>query len=88
MGVERNGKEAAEKAAGSDQRSKRLVLLTTADEQSAVRRVLVEYPAGGVKGSELHAALKRVAREHPGSMIAAEWLGSVGWTRFLWCRNS
>ena len=48
--------------------------------------------AGGVRGVEvsgnrLHADLHRLSEEHPGLCVAAEWLGPLGWTRFLWRRQ-
>jgi hypothetical protein len=72
---------------GSDRRPRRLVLLG-AGEDSEVRQVLAEYPAGGIKGSQLHAELQRQAADHPGTLVAVEWLGPLGWTRFLWCRRN
>ena len=87
MSVLGNGSATGDKqASGSDRRPRRLVLLA-ASEASEVRQVLAEYPAGGVKGSQLHAELLRLAGEHPGVLAAAEWLGPLGWTRFLWCRR-
>ena len=90
MGVNGNGKTSppnpGDKLAGSDRRPRRLVLLD-AGEDSEVRQVLAEYPAGGIKGSHLHAELQRLATDHPGVQVAAEWQGPLGWTRFLWCRR-
>jgi hypothetical protein len=90
MGVNDNGatagSDAGARQASSDRRPRRLVLLGDG-EDSEVRQVLAEYPAGGVKGSQLHAELQRLAGEHPGVLVAAEWLGPLGWTRFLWCRR-
>jgi hypothetical protein len=65
---------------------RRLVLLAEG-EGSAVEQVLAEYRDGEVSGNRLHADLQRVAGEHPGRLVAAEWLGKLGWTRFLWCRK-
>ena len=91
MGVNGNGtglgsNPGSEPAAASDRRPRRLVLLG-AGEDSEVRQVLIEFPAGGIKGSHLHAELQRFAAEHPGIVVAAEWQGTLGWTRFLWCRR-
>ena len=91
MGVNGNGSTTAptpgdKQPASSERHPRRLVLLST-DVDSAVRQVLAEYPAGGVKGSHLHAELQRLASEHPGVHVAAEWQGPLGWTRFLWCRK-
>jgi hypothetical protein len=69
----------------SDRRPRRLVLLN-GTEDCEVRQVLAEYPAGAIKGSQVHAEVRRLAAEHPGVFVAAEWLGPIGWTRFVWCR--
>jgi hypothetical protein len=73
-------------SAETDRRPRRLVLLG-AGEESEVRQVLAEYPVGGIKGSQLHGELQRLATDHPGTLVAAEWLAARGWTRFLWCRK-
>jgi hypothetical protein len=65
---------------------RRLVLLQ-ADEASEVQQVLAEYSGSQVSGLRLHAELQRLAAEHRGACVAAEWLGVLGWTRFLWCRK-
>ena len=70
----------------SDRAPRRLVLLAS-DEQSAVTEVLAEFTPPAVRGSKVHAELQRLAAEHPGKLVAAEWLGPLGWTRFLWCRR-
>jgi hypothetical protein len=64
---------------------RRLVLLET-DEQSGPREVLVEYHGAEISGKRIHGDIRRLASEHIGSWIAAEWLGPRGWTRFVWCR--
>ncbi len=65
---------------------RRLVLLADG-EDSAVLEVLAEYRGAEVSGKRLHADLQRLAAEHRGRCVAAEWLGPLGWTRFLWCRK-
>jgi hypothetical protein len=65
---------------------RRLVLLLDGAD-SAVERVLAEYAGPAVSGNTLHADLQRHAAQHPGREVAAEWLGPLGWTRFLWCRK-
>jgi hypothetical protein len=65
---------------------RRLVLLT-GDERSAVERVLAEYSGAEAPGKDVHAEIDRLAGEHSGRLVAAEWLGPLGWTRFLWCRE-
>jgi hypothetical protein len=62
---------------------RRLVLLR-GDEKSEIERVLAELP-GTTGGTKLHAEVRRLAREHPGRLVAAEWEGDLGWIRFMWC---
>ena len=38
-------------------------------------------------GTRLHTDLQELATEHVGSMLAAEWFGPLGWTRFMWCKR-
>jgi hypothetical protein len=64
---------------------RRLVLLA-GGEQGVVKEVLLELHGEEVSGKRLHADVQRLARQHAGAVIAAEWLGPLGWTRFLWCR--
>ena len=69
-----------------DRAARRIVLLT-AEEQSEVEKVLAEYTPPEPTGTRLHADVQDRAAEHPGRMVAAEWLGPLGWTRFLWCKR-
>jgi hypothetical protein len=62
-------------------------VLLASGEDSAIAEVLAEYQGAEVSGKRLHADLQRLAAQHPGRCVAAEWLGSLGWTRFLWCRK-
>jgi hypothetical protein len=64
---------------------RRLVLLEDGND-SAVARVLAEQQGADVSGKRLHADLQRLAAEHSGQCVAAEWRGPLGWVRFLWCR--
>jgi hypothetical protein len=66
--------------------ARRLVLLKD-DEHSDVDSVLAEYRGADVSGNRLHADLQQFADRHRGRQVAAEWLGPLGWTRFLWCRK-
>jgi hypothetical protein len=52
-----------------------------------VGEVLAEYQGAEVSGNRLHADIQRLAEEHAGRYVAAEWLGPLGWTRFLWRRR-
>lgn len=73
-------------AANSSPRCPRRVVLLCDGENSEVERVLLEYHGAQISGKRLHADLQRLASEHCGAFVAAEWLSSLGWTRFLWCR--
>jgi hypothetical protein len=73
-------------SSASERAPRRLVLLREG-EQSEVERVLVEYRGAEISGNQLHADVQRLAQENAGRTLAAEWLGPLGWTRFLWCRK-
>jgi hypothetical protein len=73
--------------ATSAQRCPRRLVLLEAGEDSPVAEVLMEYKGADVSGKRLHADLRRLAEEHHGRCVAAEWLGTLGWTRFLWARR-
>ncbi len=73
--------------AGSTPRQPRRLVLLLGDEQSDTADVLAEYKGADVSGNRLHADVQRLAAEYPGRWVAAEWLGPMGWTRFLWCRR-
>jgi hypothetical protein len=68
-------------------RTPRRLVLVAAGEESEVVAVLREYQGSEVSGAKLHADLQTLAQEHEGQTVAAEWLGPLGWTRFLWCRK-
>lgn len=68
-------------------RPPRRIVLLEGDEKSAVERVLSEHPPQEAAGSKMHAELRRVAAEHPGRVVALEWLDRTGWSRFMWCRG-
>ncbi len=74
-------------SSSSSPRCPRRLVLLVSGEDSAIAEVLAEYQGSEVSGKRLHADLQRLAAQHPGRTIAAEWLGSLGWTRFLWCRK-
>jgi hypothetical protein len=54
-------------------------------EHGDIEAVLAEYQ--GAEVSALHAELQQCAARHRGRHVAAEWLGPLGWTRFLWCQK-
>jgi hypothetical protein len=62
---------------------RRLVLLTAGDA-GPVAEILADYP--GEEARRVHVELPRLAAQHAGQLLAAEWLAPAGWTRFLWCR--
>jgi len=64
---------------------RRLVLLAEGDN-SPVVTILREYQGSEISGTRLHTDLQTMAQEHQGQTVAAEWLGPLEWTRFLWCR--
>jgi hypothetical protein len=66
-------------------RAPRRIVLLEAGTDSEVSQVLKEYAPAEVSGDRLHADVQKYAAEHAGRTVAAEWLGALGWTRFLWC---
>jgi hypothetical protein len=85
-----DGRHAAKAEPGTRQgtpRVARRVVLLAGDEHSEVEGVLAEYRGADVSGRRLHADVRRFAAELPGRVVAGEWLGALGWTRFLWCRK-
>ncbi|MFO0845439.1 MAG: hypothetical protein U0797_24155 [Gemmataceae bacterium] len=71
----------------SESRTPRRVVLLEAGDDSEVAEVLREYAPAEASGNRLHADVQTFAAERPGRTVAAEWLGPLGWTRFLWCRR-
>jgi hypothetical protein len=65
---------------------RRLVLLDDG-EASAVSAVLAEYGGPRISGDLIHQELQRFAAAHRGKLVAVEWLGKLGWVRYLWCRK-
>ena len=70
----------------TERAARRIVLLVSADD-GEIEKVLREYAPPEPTGTRLHADLKELAAEHAGRTVAAEWLGPLGWTRFLWCKR-
>lgn len=73
--------------ASPSERAPRRIVLLEGDDHGPVAEVLAEYAAAEVSGARVHADVQRLAADHPGRAVAAEWLGPLGWTRFLWCRR-
>jgi hypothetical protein len=84
----RNGTAAATDASRSEERCPRRLVLLADNENSAAEVVLAEYRGSEISGKRLHADLQRWAAKHPGRIVAAEWAGPLGWTRFLWCTTA
>jgi hypothetical protein len=84
VGTSGTGQPAA--AGEGKSRPRRLVLLA-GGEQSAVERVLAEYTGAEGRGKDVHADIEKFAAQHPAQYVAAEWLGPLGWARFLWCHR-
>jgi hypothetical protein len=82
-----NGKPAAANSETNARVPRRIVLLE-GEENSSVRQVLAEYQGERISGRRLHVDMQRLAAEHRGHLLAAEWLGPLGWTRFVWCRKA
>jgi hypothetical protein len=70
----------------TERAARRIVLLASADD-GEVEKVLREYAPPEPTGTRLHVELKELAETHAGRTVAAEWLGPLGWTRFLWCKR-
>jgi hypothetical protein len=66
----------------------RRVVLLEGDERSGVEAVLWESTAR--ESSPQRGALRRLAAERPGRVVAAEWLEQTkageGWRRYLWMK--
>ena len=72
---------------GAPERAPRRIVLLAGDEPSDVAQVLAEYRGAEVTGKRVHEDLQKFAAQHRGRLVAAEWEGPLGWTRFLWCRK-
>lgn len=66
---------------------RRIVLLKGDEKDGPVEAVLRQYEGADVSGARLHADLPALAAESPGRLLAGEWQGPLGWTRFVWCRR-
>ena len=86
MGLNGNGVGRANGNGGAERKPRRLVLLS-GEPSGPVEKVLAEYQGAEVSGNRLHAELQRLSDENAGRVVAAEWFGRLGWTRFLWRRK-
>jgi hypothetical protein len=82
----RNGSHRANGQPKTERTPRRIILLTDG-EQSEPAEVLLELRGEEITGNRLHSEIQKQAAAHPGRLFAAEWLGKLGWTRFLWCRK-
>jgi hypothetical protein len=82
----KNGNGRLPASSGTRRCARRIVLLRQG-QQSEVAEVLLELRGEEISGKRLHAEVQRLAQQHVGEFIAAEWAGPLGWTRFLWCRK-
>jgi hypothetical protein len=85
-GLPSSGNGSTGRLVSSTPRCPRRIVLLRDGEDSEAERILQEYHSAEVSGKRLHSDVHRMAGEHRGSYVAAEWLGPLGWTRFLWCR--
>jgi hypothetical protein len=74
-------------AAKTTERKPRRLVLLAGEPNGPAASVLAEYQGSEVSGNRLHADLQRLSEENAGRYVAAEWLGPLGWTRFLWRRK-
>lgn len=81
------GGDRADGAAAHGARTPRRLVLLLDTENSEVKEVLVEYHGPEVRGARIHQDLRKHAQEYQGRCVAAEWLGPLGWSRYLWCRR-
>lgn len=65
----------------------RRIILLKDDKDSEPELVLAEYSGTAVSGTRLHQELIRLALAHKERLLAAEWHGPLGWSRFLWYRR-
>lgn len=86
MGTHISSDKNGPQAPKTERAARRLVLLTDG-EDSEVSKVLMEYQGADIRGTRIHQDLQRHALENQGRFVAAEWLGPLGWARFLWCRK-
>ena len=86
-GVSVSGNGSTAKPVSSSPRCPRRLVLLRDGEDSEVESVLREYHGAEVSGKRVHAEVQHLASAHSGRYVAAEWLGPLGWTRFLWCRQ-
>lgn len=78
---------AIQPASQKSERVPRRIVVLTGDRDSEAEQVLATYEGNAVSGRRLHRELQQYAAAHPGKCVAGEWLGKLGWTRFVWCRK-
>ena len=65
----------------------RRIVRLAGDEKSDVKAVLATFEGDKVVGSTVHAELQKSAGTFPGETLALEWLGNMGWVRYVTCRK-
>ncbi len=65
----------------------RRIVRLKSDADSEVREVLQTFEGAAIVGSKIHAEVQRFAAKFPGEVIALEWLGNMGWVRYLGCKH-
>jgi hypothetical protein len=53
------------------------------DPQAEPTEVLAQFEGADVVGSKIHRELGVLAKTRPGQTVALEWLGPLGWQRFV-----
>ncbi|MGF1581447.1 MAG: hypothetical protein ACFCD0_19145 [Gemmataceae bacterium] len=80
-------KESPPRIPEQTERAERRLVLLRSDENSDVEEVLGTYDSTEPRERDLHAEIERFAMRNKGRVIAAEWHGPLGWTRFMTCRK-
>ena len=65
----------------------RRIVRLKSDAASEVREVLQTFEGAAIVGSKIHAEVQRFAAQFSGEVIALEWLGNMGWARYLTCKR-
>ena len=65
----------------------RRIVRVAGDETGPVAVVLASFEGADIVGSKLHAEVQKLADQYRGEFIALEWLGKLGWVRYVTCRK-
>ncbi len=69
------------------ERIARRIVRLKGDTKSEVQEVVATFEGDKVIGSKIQAELQTLAKKHAGETVALEWLGNMGWVRFVTCRK-